>query len=130
RPLASELRPALVVMSIGVIVTTSLLLSTWYTRVAEPDVVSTSSVAGIVPPTTLMLNALLAKAVVTVPNGRGVGSRIVHGTDQPVMLAGSPQIALDPPHADTGPTVPPKFTPPFVAATKSAMAFAPVVTFA
>src|SRR6185437_6011778 len=82
----------------------------------------------MVPPATDMANELLANPVATVPSGRGVGTRTVHGTDQPVELAGSPQTASDAPQADTAPTVPPKLTPPLVAATKSAVAFEPLVT--
>ena len=44
-----EVRPLLVVISIGLTVTTLLVLSTWYTSVAEPEVVLTSTVAARLP---------------------------------------------------------------------------------
>src|SRR3981081_674316 len=107
-------------------VITPLDLSIWYTRVADPVVVLTSTVAGIVPPATVMVNALLTIPVATVPSGTGAGSRMVHGTDPPAVLGGSPHRAADWPEVFTEPTVPPKFTPPLVAATKSETALAPV----
>src|ERR1700674_1151830 len=118
----------LVVTSIGLMVSTPFERSIWYTSVADWAVVLTSTVAGIVPPSTVMAKELPANAVVTTPSGTGVGSSTASLSDQPPGFAMSPQVASLAPHAVSAPTVPPKFTPPLVAATNSGMELAPLVT--
>jgi phytoene dehydrogenase-like protein len=127
RSSVSAVSTALVVMSSGLTVTMPLVRSICYTRVADPGVVLNSTVAAVAPPGTVIVNALLASPLATVPRGRSVGASTVHGTDHPVGLAAPPQRVKLAPQDETEPKVPPKFTPPFVAATKAAVAFAPVV---
>src|SRR4029077_365523 len=95
--------------------------------VADWAVVLTSTVAGMVPPSTAMAKELPANAVVTAPSGTGVGIRTAFLMDQPVGFAASAQVAALAPHAVSAPTVPPKFTPPLVAATNAATALLPSV---
>ena len=59
----------------------------------------TSTVPGVVPPLSVMVKALFARPVATVPRGSGVGSRMVQGTAQPEGLAASPQRAAETPQA-------------------------------
>jgi len=75
-----------------------------------------------------MLKPLLATAVVTAARGTGAGSSTVHGTLHPVGLAGSAQVAALDPSTLIGGAVPPKLTPPLVAATKSLTAVLPSVS--
>src|SRR6266480_4614467 len=126
-PAVSAARPLLVVMSIRLRVITPFERSIRYTSVADWAVVLTSTVAGIVPPSTVMAKELPAKALVTTPSGSGVGISTAFLSDQPPGFAASPQVAPLTPNAVSAPTVPPKFTPPLVAATNAGMALAPLV---
>src|SRR5450432_2893752 len=73
-----------------------------------------------------MPKALLASGAVTTPRGTGVGSSTASRADHPDALAGSAQMAELTPQASSAPTVPPKFTAPLVAVTKSVIALAPL----
>src|SRR5579863_5546992 len=75
-----------------------------------------------------MVKALAATPVATSANGTGTGSSTVHGTLQPVRLAGSAHRAALRPTTAIGGAVPPKLTAlPLVAAMKSAIAPLPSV---
>src|SRR6516162_1993229 len=128
-PAAMAASPAGVVMSIGLTVITPLLRSTWYTSVAEPMVVLTSTVTGSVPPATLIANVLAANAVLTAPSGSGVGTSTASRTYQPLaLLPPSPQVATLSPQAGSAPTVPPKLMAPPAASAKLVVAPLPKVT--
>src|ERR1700757_4577735 len=62
----------------------------------------------------------VVKAGEPTPSGTGAGTRTALRNDQPLGLAASPHTALLAPYTLSAPTVPPKFTLPPVAATKSA----------
>src|SRR5579863_3433322 len=98
--------------------------------VADCSAGLTSTVAGIVPPSTLIAKVLLLleNGAVTVPSGSGVGMSTTSRTDQPLVLDGSAQIAALTPQAVSEPTLPPKFTPPSVAARKALIAPVPLVS--
>ena len=115
-------------MSIGLTVTTPLVRSTWYTSVAEPELPLTSTVAAVVPPTTVIVKASFTKPVATMPSGRIEGSRMLAAAAHPPALAGSFQVAKLTPREGTAPTVPPKLTLPLVAETKSLTALVPLVS--
>src|SRR4029077_2180499 len=83
--------------------------------------------AALVPPSTVIAKELPAKGVVTAASCTGVGISTAFLSDQPLGFAASPQVAPLTPHAVCGPTVPPKSTPPLVAATNAATAFMPSV---
>ena len=96
-------------------------------RRAEPDVVLTSTFAGVVAPCTDIAKELPVKALVTVPSGTGVGMSIASASDQPVGLDMSAQRSALTPQAVRLPTLPPKLTPPLVAATNCVMASPPLI---
>ena len=115
-------------MSTGFTVTIPLVRSTWYTSVAEPELLLTSTVTAVAPPTTVMVKASFTKPVATLPSGRIEGSRMLAAAAHPPPLAGSFQVAKLTPREGTAPTVPPKSTPPFVAEMNSLTASAPLVS--
>src|SRR3984957_19113539 len=115
-------------MSIGLTVKTPFVRSTWYTKVALPEVALTSTVAAFSPPGIVMVNALPANPLATKPSGSVEGVRIVAAADQPFAPAGSFQIEKLTPREGTAPTVPPKLTLSLVAAMNSLTAFVPLVT--
>jgi len=73
----------------GLIVRIPLVRSTWYTRVAEPAVVLTSTAAAVAPPATVIVNALFVSPVATRPSGSRDGITTVAEAAQPLALAGS-----------------------------------------
>src|ERR1700745_4143405 len=75
-----------------------------------------------------MAKLLPANAVVTAPSGTGVGISTASRSDQPVVLAMSPQVASLTPQAVSAPTVPPKLTPPLVAMTNCETAVLPLLS--
>ena len=63
-----------------------------------------------------------------VPSGTVVGISTVHGAAQAFARMGSFHVAKLSPQVGYAPAVPPKFTVPFVAVSKSGIAFAPLST--
>src|SRR5271169_5675945 len=96
RPAIISFKPAEVVISTALTVTTPLVISTWYTSGAEPEVVLTATETVLAPFGTVMPKkpppAPDAQGLATVPRGTGVGSRTVQGADQPAGSAGSAQM--------------------------------------